>query len=79
MIGLPVRVLPAGLLALQTRYVADAMPVLMVCLGFVFLPLVIPRTRRTESRHADDGDGAGARAAGVFTTRRAASPGPQLQ
>jgi len=38
----------AGLLALQTRYVADAMPVLMVCLGLVFLPLVIAQPRRAE-------------------------------
>ena len=41
-------VFSAGLLALQTRYVADAMPVLMVCLGLVFLPLVMARPRRAE-------------------------------
>lgn len=34
-----VEVLNAGALALQTRYVSDALPVLVVCLGLAFLPL----------------------------------------
>jgi hypothetical protein len=31
---------PAGLLAQQTRYVADAVPVLAICVGLAFLPVV---------------------------------------
>jgi hypothetical protein len=34
-----VEVLSAGVLALQTRYVSDALAVLVVCLGLAFLPL----------------------------------------
>ena len=34
-----VEVLSAGALALQTRYVSDAVPVLVICLGLAFLPL----------------------------------------
>jgi hypothetical protein len=34
-----VEVLNAGALALQTRYVSDALPVLVICLGLAFLPL----------------------------------------
>ena len=34
-----VEVLNAGVLALQTRYVSDALPVLAICLGLAFLPL----------------------------------------
>lgn len=38
---------PAGLLAQQTRYVADAVPVLAICVGLAFLPVVgQPDTRR---------------------------------
>jgi hypothetical protein len=33
-----VEVLNAGVLALQTRYVSDALPVLVICLGLAFLP-----------------------------------------
>ena len=34
-----IEVLGAGALALQTRYVSDAVPVLVICLGLAFLPL----------------------------------------
>ncbi len=34
-----VEVLSSGVLALQTRYVSDALPVLVICLGLAFLPL----------------------------------------
>jgi hypothetical protein len=34
-----IEVLNAGALALQTRYVSDALPVLVICLGLAFLPL----------------------------------------
>jgi hypothetical protein len=33
-----IEVLNAGALALQTRYVSDALPVLVICLGLAFLP-----------------------------------------
>ena len=42
------------LLALDTRYVADAMPVLIICLGLAFLPVAAgqPRRRReNDQRH----------------------------
>ncbi len=32
------------LLALDTRYVADAMPVLIICLGLAFLPVASRQT-----------------------------------
>jgi hypothetical protein len=35
-----VEVLSAGVLALQTRYVSDALPILAICLGLAFLPPV---------------------------------------
>ena len=35
-----------AVLALETRYLADAMPVLIVCLGLVFLPLVTEQQRQ---------------------------------
>lgn len=42
----------ASILGLETRYVADAMPVLAICLGLAFLPLAEQRTgRATQVRH----------------------------
>jgi hypothetical protein len=42
----------ASILGLETRYVADAMPVLAICLGLAFLPLAEQRTGRvTQVRH----------------------------
>jgi hypothetical protein len=41
-------------LALDTHYVADAVPVLVICLGLAFWPIVgRPELRRTPSRHAE--------------------------
>ena len=45
------------MLALETRYLADAMPVLIVCLGLVFLPLVTEQQRRAMAAQAAAGSG----------------------
>ena len=45
-----------GVLALQTRYVADAVPVLAICVGLAFLPLAgQPDTSRKRPLTADGG------------------------
>jgi hypothetical protein len=41
-----------AVLALETRYLADAMPVLIVCLGLVFLPLMTEQQRRVVAAQA---------------------------
>jgi hypothetical protein len=46
-------------LALETRYLADAMPVLVVCLGLVFLPLVTDQQRRVMAAQAAAAHAAG--------------------
>lgn len=52
-----------AVLALETRYLADAMPVLIACLGLVFLPLVTDQQRRAMTSQAV----AAARAAALQT------------
>jgi hypothetical protein len=44
-----------AVLSLETRYVADAMPVLIVCLGLVFLPLVTEQQRQVMRAAAGNG------------------------
>ncbi len=46
-------------LALDTHYVADAVPILAICLGLAFWPVVgQPDRRRTRSQHAEPGQAA---------------------
>jgi hypothetical protein len=55
-----------GVLALQTRYVADAVPVLAICVGLAFLPLAgQPDTSRRRPLTADGGQTARLVAAGL--------------
>jgi hypothetical protein len=55
-----------GVLALQTRYVADAVPVLAICVGLAFLPLAgQPETSRRRPVGADGGQTARLVAAGL--------------
>jgi hypothetical protein len=55
-----------GVLALQTRYVADAVPVLAICVGLAFLPLAgQPDTSRRRPVTADGGQTARLVAAGL--------------
>ena len=55
-----------GVLALQTRYVADAVPVLAICVGLAFLPLTgQPDTARRRPLGADGGQTARLIAAGL--------------
>jgi hypothetical protein len=54
----------AAVLGTETRYVADAVPVLAICLGFAFLPLAQEAGLAPEARLAPDAPVAPARTAG---------------
>ena len=51
----------ASVLGLETRYVADATPVLIVCLGLAFLPLAEGRGARSGAREPGPGSSCGRR------------------